>query len=82
MLGIIGAGISALGSACSAILSTCTAIGGAVISTGRVMIDAINTGLQTIDRVCDVALAVGKELGFFCPEHDDKDLYDIHSKRV
>ena len=53
------------------------AIGGAVISTGRVMIDAINRGLPMVARICDAALTVGKGLGVFATEHNEVDMYEL-----
>lgn len=73
-LGLISGGLSAVG---SAIGTACSAIGGAVISTGRIMIDAISRGLPMVEKICDVALTVGKGLGLFSPEHNDTDMYEL-----
>ena len=81
MFGFIGAGIAAISGALSAVTpmisAACSAIGGAVISTGRIMIDAINRGLPMIEKICDVALIVGKGLGLFSPEHNEVDMYEL-----
>ncbi|MBE8127752.1 hypothetical protein [Photobacterium damselae] len=74
MLGLISAGISAVG---SAIGSACSAIGGAVVSTGKVMIDAISRGLPIVEKVCDIAFTVGKEVGIFSPTHTERDMYEL-----
>lgn len=67
-------GLSAIG---SAIGTACTAIGGAVISTGRIVIDAISRGLPMVEKICDVALTVGKGLGLFSLEHNEVDMYEL-----
>ena len=77
MFGLIGAGISALSGVASTIGAACSTIGGAVISTGRIMIDAINHGLPMVAKVCDVALTVGKALGVFASEHNEIDMYEL-----
>ncbi|WP_179991527.1 hypothetical protein [Acinetobacter sp. YH16058] len=77
MFGLISAGISALSGAVSAIGSVCSAIGGAAISTGSIMIDAISRGLPMVEKICDVALTVGKGLGLFASEHNEMDMYEL-----
>lgn len=77
MLGLISAGIAALSAAGSAIGAACSAIGGAVISTGRIMIDAISRGLPMVEKICDIALTVGKGLGLFSPENNEVDMYEL-----
>lgn len=81
MFGIISAGIAAVSGMLSAVApvvsAACSAIGGAVISTGRIIIDAISRGLPMVEKVCDVALTVGKGLGLFSPEHNEVDMYEL-----
>lgn len=81
MFSVIGAGIGlisgALSIVSSAIGTACSAIGGAVISTGRIMIDAISRGLPVVDKICDVALTVGKGLGLFAPGQNKSDMYEL-----
>lgn len=81
MFGLIGAGIAAISGALSAVVpvisAACSAIGGAVISTGSIMIDAIIRGLPMVQKICEVALTVGKGLGLFSPEHNEVDMYEL-----
>lgn len=81
MFGFISAGISAVGSvlstAGSAIGTACGVIGGAVVSAGKVMIDAISRGLPILEKVCDVAFTVGKEVGIFSPMHTERNMYEL-----
>lgn len=81
MFGFIGAGIAALSGGLSAVSSmigaACSAIGGAVISTGRIMIDALNRGLPVVEKICNIALTVGKEIGLFTPEQNEYDMYEL-----
>ncbi|MDM1697262.1 hypothetical protein HX099_11430 [Thiopseudomonas alkaliphila] len=81
MLGLLSAGI-ALGSGLlstvgAAIGSACSAIGGAVLSTGGVLLDAISRGLPVVEKICDIALAVGKGVGLFSPEQSECDMYEL-----
>ena len=81
MFGFVGMGLGlisgALSTVSSAIVTACSAIGGAVISTGRIMIDAINRGLPMIEKICDVTLTLGKGLGLFSPEQNECDIYEL-----
>lgn len=81
MFGIIGAGIAALSSGLSAvgaaIGSVCSLVGGSVISTGRVMIEAISRGLPVVAQICDIAFTVGNAFGFFTPEQNEVDMYEL-----
>lgn len=81
MFGFISAGIAAasgaLGAVATAVGSACSAIGGAVISTGRIVVDAISRGLPMVEKICDVALTVGKGLGLFPPEGEASDMYEL-----
>ena len=81
MLGLLSAGI-AIGSGLlstvgAAIGSACSAIGGAVLSTGGVLLDAISRGLPVVEKICDIALAVGKGVGLFSPEQSECDMYEL-----
>lgn len=75
--GLISTGISVLSGAISTVSTACSAIGGAVISTGSIMIDAINRGLPMVAKICDAALTVGKGLGLFASEHNEVDMYEL-----
>lgn len=75
--GLISVGASLLSGAMSAVGTACSAIGGAVISTGRIMIDAINRGLPMVARICNAALTAGKGLGVFATEHNEVDMYEL-----
>lgn len=81
MFGLISAGISAIAGGLSAVGSAigaaCSAVGGAVISAGRVAVDALSRGLPMFEKICDVALTVGKGLGIFPPEGKDVDMYEL-----
>ena len=81
MFGLIAAGISAIGSvlstAVAAVGSACSAIGGAVISTGKVFIDAIEKGLPIVEKICDIVLTVGREIGIFSSEQPERDMYEL-----
>ncbi|MEZ9368449.1 hypothetical protein AB4140_06425 [Shewanella sp. 10N.286.51.B2] len=77
MFGIGAAILGGLSSVGTAIGSACSAIGGAVISTGRILIDAISRGLPMVEKICDVALTVGKGLGLFSPEQNELDIYEL-----
>jgi hypothetical protein len=81
MLGIFATGIAAisglLGTVSPMISTACSAIGGAVISAGRIMIDAVSRGLPMVEQICDIALTVGKGLGLFLPEHKEVDMYEL-----
>ena len=81
MFGLIGAGISAisggLSAVGSAVSSVCSLVGGPVLSTGRIMIEAISRGLPVAIQVCDIAFTVGKALGFFGPEQNEVDMYEL-----
>lgn len=73
-LGFIAAGISTLVGVVSGVCST---VGGAMISTGNVMIDAIGIGLQAVKNICDVALTVGEAFGLFSPEQNENDMLEL-----
>lgn len=75
--GAISAVSGALGAVGSAIGSACSAIGGAVVSAGRVMVDAISRGLPMVEKICGIALAVGKGLGLFSPGQSECDMYEL-----
>lgn len=81
MFGLIGAGIAAISGGLSAVgaavSSVCSLVGGPVISTGRIMIEAISRGLPVVIQVCDIAFTVGKALGFFAPEQNEVDMYEL-----
>ena len=81
MLGLISAGISALsgglGAIGAAVVSVCASVGGSVISTGRIMIDAIGRGLPMVEKICDIAFTVGKALGLFAPDQNECDMYEL-----
>lgn len=81
MFGFIGAGIAAISGTLSsvggAITTACSTIGGAVLSTGRVVLDAINRGLPVVEKICDVAFTVGKAIGIFLPEQNEGDMYEL-----
>lgn len=81
MFAFIGGAISAvsgaLGAVGSAIGTACSAIGGAVVSSGRVMVDAISRGLPIVEKICDIALTVGKGLGLFSPSQGECDMYEL-----
>ncbi|MEY8239717.1 MAG: hypothetical protein RPT25_05180 [Cycloclasticus sp.] len=73
MFAFIGGAISAVSGALGAVASAI----GAVVSTGRVMLDAISRGLPMVEKICDIALTVGKGLGLFSPNHGECDMYEL-----
>ena len=75
--GVISAASGAIGAVGSFIGSACSAIGGAVVSTGRIMMDAFSRGLPMVEKICDVAFTVGKEIGLFTPNHTERDMYEL-----
>lgn len=77
MLGISTAILGGLSAVGSAIGAACTSIGGAVISTGRIVVEAISRGLPMVEKICDIALTVGKGLGVFFPEGKADDMYEL-----
>jgi hypothetical protein len=78
MLDVIGGFVSgAISTVSSSIGSLCSAVGGAVVSAGKVMLDAFSRGLPTVDKVCDVAFTVGKAIGLFSPADTERDMYEL-----
>ncbi|ELV08559.1 hypothetical protein PE074_08895 [Wohlfahrtiimonas chitiniclastica] len=78
MFGFIGAGIAAISGAVSAgIGAVCSTVGGAIISTGKIMMDAIRIGIPIVKNICDVSLTLGKAFGLFSPEHNENDMQEL-----
>ncbi|HKM15631.1 MAG TPA: hypothetical protein VJY63_06890 [Marinospirillum sp.] len=72
--GVILGGLSAIGGMLTTAFS---AMGGAVLSTGGILLDAINRGLPMVEKIFDIALAVGKGVGLFSPEQSECDMYEL-----
>lgn len=70
---VIFGGLSAIGG----MLTAFSAIGGGVLSTGGILLDAINRGLPMVEKIFDIALAVGKGVGLFSPEQSECDIYEL-----
>lgn len=71
---VILGGLSAIGGMLTTAFS---AMGGAVLSTGGILLDAINRGLPMVEKIFDIALAVGKGVGLFSPEQSECDMYEL-----